>query len=84
MPKAAGRHPLDYWKPLPPQLDRLGIEFDQRMRQAWELCASPMVTEVALLTAMLTLRARGLECLPDEWRRMGARAGWAGIFAGCD
>lgn len=81
---ATERYPIDYWKPLLPQLSRLGIEFDQRMQQAWEMCASPMVSEVGILTALLKLGTVGLECLPAEWRRVGARAGWAGIFAGCD
>lgn len=61
------RYPVDYWRPLLPQLDRLGIELDQRMRQAWEICASEFVTEVDLLTALLRLDTRGLECLPDTW-----------------
>jgi hypothetical protein len=56
-----------YWRPLLPQLERLGIEMDQRMQQAWEMCASKFVTEVQLLTALLQLNARGLQCLPENW-----------------
>jgi len=52
---------------LLPQLNRLGIELDQRMQQAWEICASEFVTEVDLLTALLRLNARGLDCLPETW-----------------
>lgn len=48
-------------------LQRLGVEFDQRMGQAWEMCSSQFVTEVQLLTALVKLGARGLECLPDNW-----------------
>ncbi|MHC4621186.1 MAG: Shedu anti-phage system protein SduA domain-containing protein [Planctomycetota bacterium] len=56
-----------YWRPLLPQLERLGIEMDQRMQQAWQMCASKSVTEVQLLTALLKLNARGLQCLPENW-----------------
>jgi hypothetical protein len=48
-------------------LDRLGIEFDQRMYRAWEMCASLFVTELHLLTALRALGTRGLECLPYNW-----------------
>jgi len=65
------RHPVDYWRPLLPQLRRLGIELDQRMQQAWEMCASRFVTELHLLTALLKLNAHGLECLPDNWLKVG-------------
>ncbi|MBL7153877.1 MAG: hypothetical protein ISS79_09175 [Phycisphaerae bacterium] len=61
------RYPINYWRPLLPQLNHLGIELDQRMQQAWEICASEFVTEVDLLTALLRLNTRGLECLPDTW-----------------
>lgn len=65
------RHPIDYWRPLLPQLRRLGIEMDQRMQQAWQMCASRFVTELHLLTALLKLNARGLECLPENWLKVG-------------
>ncbi len=54
-----------YWRPLLPQLDRLGVEFDQRMQHAWDLCASMFVTELQLLTALLKLNARGLAVLSE-------------------
>lgn len=57
---------VNYWEPLLPQLDHLGIEMDQKLRQAWDACASGFVTEVHLLTAMANLNVRGLDCLP--WR----------------
>ena len=56
-----------FWRPLMYLLQRLGVEFDQRMGQAWEMCSSQFVTEVQLLTALVKLGARGLECLPDNW-----------------
>ena len=56
-----------YWRPLLPQLDRLGIEMDQRLQQAWNQCASSAVTTVQLLTALRGLGTRGLECLPGNW-----------------
>ncbi len=65
------RHPVDFWRPLLPQLRRLGIELDQRMQQAWEMCASEFVTEIHLLTALLQLNSRGLECLPKNWFEVG-------------
>ncbi len=65
------RHPVDFWRPLLPQLRRLGIELDQRMQQAWEMCASEFVTELHLLTALLQLNSRGLECLPKNWFEVG-------------
>ena len=67
MSRQTERYPVDYWRPLLPQLNRLGIELDQRMQQAWEICASEFVTEVDLLTALLRLNARGLDCLPETW-----------------
>jgi len=67
MSRQTERYPIDYWRPLLPQLNRLGIELDQRMQQAWEMCASEFVTEVELLTALLRLNTRGLECLPETW-----------------
>jgi len=60
-----------YWRPLLPQLERLGIEMDQRLQQAWEMCASSFVTEIQLLTALLKINARGLECLPKNWLEVG-------------
>lgn len=60
-----------YWRPLLPQLKRLGIEMDQRMQRAWEICASKFVTEVQLLTALSQLNARGLQCLPGNWLEVG-------------
>lgn len=56
-----------YWHPLLPQLERLGLEFDQRMQQAWDASACKFVSEVMLLTTLKKLNARGLECLPDNW-----------------
>ncbi|HJX09708.1 MAG TPA: Shedu anti-phage system protein SduA domain-containing protein [Candidatus Binatia bacterium] len=56
-----------FWRPLMYLLRRLGVEFDQRMGQAWEMCSSKFVTDVQLLTALVKLGARGLECLPDNW-----------------
>jgi len=67
MSRQTERYPVDYWRPLLPQLSRLGIELDQRMQQAWEICASEFVTEVDILTALLRLNARGLDCLPETW-----------------
>jgi hypothetical protein len=67
MSRQTERYPIDYWRPLLPQIERLGIELDQRMQQAWEMCASTFVTEVQMLTALLKLNARGLECLPENW-----------------
>lgn len=67
MARQTERYPIDYWRPLLPQLSRLGIELDQRMRQAWEISASEFVTEVDLLTALLRLNTRGLDCLPETW-----------------
>lgn len=61
------RYPINYWRPLLPQLNHRGIELDQRMRQAWEISASEFVTEVDLLTALLRLNTRGLDCLPETW-----------------
>ena len=61
------RIPIDYWRSLLPQLDRLGLELDQRMQQAWQISASEFVTEIDLLTALLRLNTRGLDCLPDTW-----------------
>jgi hypothetical protein len=43
------------------------------MQQAWDACASDFVTETRLLTSLLKLNARGLECLPDNWLKVGAR-----------
>ena len=60
-----------YWRPLLPQLKRLGVELDQRMQQAWDSCASKFVTETQLLTALLKLNTRGLECLPNNWMEVG-------------
>ena len=37
------------------------------MRQAWEISASEFVTEVDILTALLRLNTRGLDCLPETW-----------------
>jgi hypothetical protein len=67
MAHQAERYPIDYWRPLLPQLDRLGLELDQRMQQAWEISASEFVTEVDLLTALLRLNTRGMDCLPETW-----------------
>ncbi|MBM4025597.1 MAG: hypothetical protein FJ280_09350 [Planctomycetes bacterium] len=55
-----------FWRPRMSLRQRVGVEFDQRMGQAWEMCSSKSVTEVQLLTALVKLRARGLECLPDN------------------
>jgi len=71
MPRPSPRYPIDYWRPLLPQFERLGIEFDQRMQQAWWICASSFVTEVQLLTALMKLDARGVQCLPDNWLEVG-------------
>lgn len=57
--------------PLLPQLDKIGIEFDQRMQQAWETCATPFVTELQLLEGLRGLGAQGLECLPQNWVEIG-------------
>ena len=58
MARQTERYPINYWRPFLPQFKYLGIEFDQRMQQAWEICASGFVTEVQLLTALLKLDAR--------------------------
>jgi len=71
MARQTERCPIDYWRPLLPQLNRSGIELDQRMQQAWEMCASRFVTELHLLTVLLKLNAQGLECLPDNWLKIG-------------
>jgi len=67
MSQISERYPIDYWRPLLPQLRRLGIEFDQRMQQAWEMCACSYVTDVKILTALLKIGSQGLECLPENW-----------------
>jgi len=67
MARQTERYPIDYWRPLLPQLRRLGIEFDQRMQQAWEMCACSYVTDVKILTALLMIGSRGLDCLPENW-----------------
>jgi hypothetical protein len=56
---------------LLPQLKRLDLELDQRMQQAWDVCASDFVTESQLLTSLLKLNTRGLECLPEDWLTVG-------------
>jgi hypothetical protein len=71
MARQSERYPIDYWRPLLPQLKRLGIEMDQRMQQAWEMCASSYVTEVRMLTSLLKINSRGLECLPENWLEVG-------------
>jgi len=60
-----------YGHPLLPQFNRLGIELDQRMQQAWQMCACPCVSELHLLTALLKLNTRGLGCLPKNWLKVG-------------
>jgi hypothetical protein len=65
------RSPIDYWRPLLPQLKRLNLELDQRMQQAWDTCASDFLTETQLLTSLLKLNTRGLECLPENWLKVG-------------
>ena len=67
MARQTERYPIDYWRPLLPQLRRLGIEFDQRMRQAWEMCSCRYVTDVKILTALLKIGSRDLDCLPENW-----------------
>jgi len=67
MSQISERYPIDYWRPLLPQLRRLGIEFDQRMQQAWEMCACSYVTDVKILTVLLKIGSQGLECLPENW-----------------
>ena len=71
MSQGSERPPIDYWRPLLPQLKRLGIEFDQRMQQAWEICACSYVTDVKMLTALLKIGSRGFECLPENWLEVG-------------
>jgi hypothetical protein len=65
------RRPIDYWRPLLPQLRQLGIEFDQRMQQAWEMCSCSYVTDVKILTALLRIGSRCFECLPENWLEVG-------------
>lgn len=73
MERQTERYPINYWRPLLPQLDRLGIELDQRMQQAWRMSACSYVTEVRILTALLRVNARGLECLPENWLKIGEK-----------
>lgn len=39
------RYPIDYWRPLLPQFERLKIELDQRMQQAWAMTARAQLLE---------------------------------------
>lgn len=71
MARQTERYPIDYWRPLLPQLRRLGVEFDQRMQQAWEMCSCSYVTDVKILTALLRIGSRCFECLPENWLEVG-------------